>query len=267
MELSTYLQHNYDFKWLECTKKLDRVQTLLNDHVYIMWLVASLYLMWQVASVYMMWLVASTRSSAVSSALLAVSIAFSATDGIRPSFPSALCNILRFSTSPLFSEPTGSWCCWVWRSILFFFIWDVHSCNRNLTCLSLSGSSATFPRLNGQLLPTLSPSPVRNPQSPPIICHAPTVSRRKVMRSYPTRWQPRLGENGKRWVSKFSLNNITQILLHIKDYNIWNSFSLTDMRLFPQKQHNVTFITCSDLVTVLPLHLPLFADWQIIKFG
>ena len=28
---------------------------------------------------------------------------------------------------------------------------------------------------------------------------------------------------------------ITQILLHIKDYNIWNSFSLTDMRLLPQK--------------------------------
>ena len=30
-------------------------------------------------------------------------------------------------------------------------------------------------------------------------------------------------------------NDITQILMHIKDYNIWNSFSLTDMRLLPQK--------------------------------
>ena len=45
----------------------------------------------------------------------------------------------------------------------------------------------------------------------------------------------RLGENGKSWISKFSLNNITQILLHIKDYNICNSSSLTDMRLLPQK--------------------------------
>ena len=72
-------------------------------------------------------------------------------------------------------------------------------------------------------------------QSPPIICHAPTASRREATRSYPTRWRPRLGENGKCWISKFSLNNITQILLHIKDYNIWNSFSLTDMRLLPQK--------------------------------
>ena len=72
-------------------------------------------------------------------------------------------------------------------------------------------------------------------QSPPIICHAPTASRREATRSYPTRWRPRLGENGKCWISKFSLNDITQILLHIKDYNIWNSFSLTDMRLLPQK--------------------------------
>ena len=72
-------------------------------------------------------------------------------------------------------------------------------------------------------------------QSPPIICHAPTASRREATRSYPTRWRPRLGENGKCWISKFSLNDITQILLHIKDYNIWNSFSLTDMRLLPLK--------------------------------
>ena len=26
-------------------------------------------------------------------------------------------------------------------------------------------------------------------------------------------------------------------------------------------------ITCRDLVTVLPLHLPLFADWRKIKFN
>ena len=72
-------------------------------------------------------------------------------------------------------------------------------------------------------------------QSPPIICHAPTASRREATRSYPTRWRPRLGENGKSWISKLSLNNITQILLHIKDYNICNSSSLTDMQLLPQK--------------------------------
>ena len=28
---------------------------------------------------------------------------------------------------------------------------------------------------------------------------------------------------------KFCLNNITQILSHIKDYNIWNSYSLSDV--------------------------------------
>ena len=71
------------------------------------------------------------------------------------------------------------------------------------------------------------------PQSPPIICHAATASRREATRSCLTRWRPRLGENGKRWISKFSLNNFTQILLHIKDYDIWNSFS--DTRLLPQK--------------------------------
>ena len=43
------------------------------------------------------------------------------------------------------------------------------------------------------------------------------------------------GRKWKMWISKFSLNNIEQILLHIKDYNIWNSFSLIDMRLLPQK--------------------------------
>ena len=69
-------------------------------------------------------------------------------------------------------------------------------------------------------------------QSPPIICHAPTASRREVIRHS---WWPKLGEIGKRWISKFSLRNITQILLYIKDYDIWNSFSLTDMRLLPQK--------------------------------
>ena len=72
-------------------------------------------------------------------------------------------------------------------------------------------------------------------QSPPIICHAPTASGREATRSYPTRWQPRLGENGKCCISKFSLNDITQILLHIKDYNSWNNFSLTDVRLLPQE--------------------------------
>ena len=57
---------------------------------------------------------------------------------------------------------------------------------------------------------------------------APTTSRCEVTRSYPTRWQPKLGENGKRWISNFSLNNITvitQILRHIKDSlqnKIWN---------------------------------------------
>ena len=29
------------------------------------------------------------------------------------------------------------------------------------------------------------------------------------------------GRKWKRWISKFCLNNVTQILLHIKDYNIW----------------------------------------------
>ena len=77
------------------------------------------------------------------------------------------------------------------------------------------------------------------PQSPPIICHAPTASRREATRSCLTRWRPRLGENGKCWISKFSLNNITQILLHIMDYNIWNSFSLTDMRLFPVRNNTM----------------------------
>ena len=72
-------------------------------------------------------------------------------------------------------------------------------------------------------------------QSPPIICQAPTANRQRRWESYPTRWRPRLGENGKCWIWKFSLNDITQILLHIKDYNIWNSFSLTDMRLLPRK--------------------------------
>ena len=63
----------------------------------------------------------------------------------------------------------------------------------------------------------------------------PTSSHCKATRSYPTRWGPMLGENGKRWISKCSRNNITQILLHIKDYDIWNSFSLTAMRLLPKK--------------------------------
>ena len=61
-----------------------------------------------------------------------------------------------------------------------------------------------------------------------------TASRREATRSYPTRWRPKLGEKGKRWISKFCLNSITQILCHIKDYNIWNSYSLTDMWLIPQ---------------------------------
>ena len=58
--------------------------------------------------------------------------------------------------------------------------------------------------------------------------------RREATRSYPTRWRPKPGEKGKRCISKFCLNNITQILCHIKDYNIWNSYSLTDMWLLPQ---------------------------------
>ena len=50
-------------------------------------------------------------------------------------------------------------------------------------------------------------------QSLTLICHAPTASRRKeTWKSYPTRWRPELGENGNRWISKFSLNNISQIL-------------------------------------------------------
>ena len=31
---------------------------------------------------------------------------------------------------------------------------------------------------------------------------------------YPTHWRPKPGEKGKRWIPKFCLNNITQILCH-----------------------------------------------------
>ena len=86
--------------------------------------------------------------------------------------------------------------------------------------------------------------------------HCPYASHRQATRSYPTRWRSKLGENGKRWISKFSLTNSTQILRYITADNIWNSYSLTYMRLLTK-----------NLVTVFPLHLQPFADWRKIKFS
>ena len=95
-------------------------------------------------------------------------------------------------------------------------------------------------------------------QSPPNICHAPTARHLTYGDGkLPDTLTTKTGRKWKCWISKFALNNITPMFGHIKDYRQlpakWHDY-------FPQNN-------CCDLVTLLPLHLPPFADCRKIEFN